>query len=206
MATHLKPNFNYDPEIEFSRFLEQLRVNSQAEWLWLLDMFRERVVPWIYKKDGNLPREAIVSTDEFVEEVFANSLFRFYEMFPTGNFSSLADVRGLIFRIAELKLKEGYHSIRRDSLIYFTDDVNKDSVSGFQNKQTIDAYEEIEVVAELKEYIRQLGSEDQEILLRYSKGEELGSIAENMGITPAACRKRKQRALEKLKELVSKGL
>ncbi len=205
MGTQIKPSFNYDPEKEFSRFLTQLRANSQPEWLWLLDMFRNRVVPWLYKKDGNLPKEAIVSTDEFVEEVFANSLFQFYELFPKGEFKSLADLRGLIFRIGELKLKEGYHGIKRDGLIYFTDDVSREHISEYQNKQTVNSFNEVEVIGELREYIRQLGKEDQEILLRYSRGEELGSIAGNMGISAAACRKRKQRALEKLKELVSKG-
>ena len=206
MGTHLKPSFNYDPEKEFVSFLKKLRANSQPEWLWLLDMFRDRVIPWLYKKDGNLPREAIVSTNEFVEEVFANSLFRFYELFPTGEFNSLADLRGLIFRIAEFKLKEGYKSIKRDGIIYFTDDVSRGKLSEFQDKQTVDAYVEIETISTLREQLDQMSPEDREMLLRYARGEELGSIAENLNITPAACRKRKQRALDKLKALVSKGL
>ena len=193
---------NYNPESQFSKFLEQLRQNNAAEWTWLLDMFRKRVVPWIYKKDGNLPKEAIVATNEFVEEVFANSLFRFYEIFPTGDFKSLAELRGLIFRIAELKLKEGYNKVRRDSLIYFTDDLSKGNLTSVQDNLTLEEFNQSENVGILREHIKTLNKTDQKILIRYSKGEELNSIAENLGLSSSACRKRKQRALEKLKQLV----
>ncbi|MCR9285825.1 MAG: hypothetical protein NXI23_00400 [Bacteroidetes bacterium] len=204
MSTKYGNLIEYDPETHFDRFLKELRLNSQPEWTWLLSMFRDRVVPWLFKKDGNLPKEAIVATDEFVEEVFANSLFRFYELFPDGEFKNMGDLRGLIFRIGEYKLKEGYHSVKRDGLIYFTDDLHNDGSTIIQYKLTIEAYQEQDSVSQLREYIQQLNPTEQDILIRYSKGEELGSIALNLGLSAAACRKRKQRALEKLKELVSK--
>ena len=196
----------YDPELEFRTFLKELRKQSTPEWQWLLDMFREKVKPWLFKIDGNLPPGAISSVEEFIEEVFANSLFRFTEQFHTGSFNSLADLRGLMFRIAEYKLKEGYHKIRRDRLIYFTDDVQSDPLTHDQKDLSSDERSQLEVVAEVREQLSRLGETDRNLLVRFARGEELGSIAMDLGLTPAACRKRKQRAMEKLKSLVLKTL
>jgi RNA polymerase sigma factor (sigma-70 family) len=204
MRNTVGTQLNYDPEEDFDYFLGQLRSNSQLEWTWLFQMFRERVVPWLFKKDGNLPKEAIVATEEFIEEIFANCLFQFYELFAKGEFHNMADLRGLIFRIGEYKLKEGYHHVKRDSLIYFTDDLTNDGSTEVQDQLTVEEYNERDSVGQLREFIEQLSPIEQKILIRYSKGEELGSIASNLGISAAACRKRKQRALEKLKELVTK--
>ena len=102
-------HLDYNAEMKFDFFLEQLRKGKEKEWKWLMNQFRERVKPWLFKKDGNLPHGSIVSVDEFIEEIFTNSLYLFYEKFQQGEFKSLADLRGLMFRIAELKLKEGYY-------------------------------------------------------------------------------------------------
>lgn len=196
----------YNPEERFDFFLSQLREKRPGEWRWLLDMLRKRVTPWLFKKDGNLPAGAIASVDEFIEEVFANSLYQFCELFETGTFANLGEIRGLMFRIGELKLKEGYHKVRRDGLIYFKDDIrNNEDLTAQQDKLTLLDLRTQDAILELREQIVKLEKEDQEILIRYSKGEELSSIAINLGITAAACRKKKQRALEKLREFVLDG-
>jgi len=197
---------SYNPELEFPRFLQELQQQAQPEWTWLLEVFRQKVKPYLFKIDGNLPLGTIASVDEFIEEVFANSLFQFYEKFASGEFKSLADLRGLMFRIAEYKLKEGYQRVRRDKLIYFTDDVRTSNLTEKQDNLTIREAQEREIVAELRDQLTQLPTQDREIIVRFAKGEELGSIALNLGIEAAACRKRKQRAMEKLKQLVSQAM
>ena len=197
---------SYDPEIEFSHFLQQLRRQAQPEWQWLMDMFRAKVKPYLFKIDGNLPVGTIASVDEFIEEVFANSLFRFYEQFAEGEFQSLAELRSLMFRIAEFKLKEGYYRVKRDKLLYFTDDVRTSNLTEHQDDLSIREVQEREAILELRDQINQLNPTDRELLIRFAKGEELGSIALNLGLEAAACRKRKQRALDKLKALVVNAL
>lgn len=197
---------SYDPEIEFLHFLQQLRGQAQPEWQWLMDMFRAKVKPYLFKIDGNLPAGTIASVDEFIEEVFANSLFRFYEQFAEGEFQSLAELRSLMFRIAEFKLKEGYYRVKRDKLLYFTDDVRTSNLTEHQDDLSIREVQEREAILELRDQINQLNPTDRELLIRFAKGEELGSIALNLGLEAAACRKRKQRALDKLKVLVVNAL
>jgi DNA-directed RNA polymerase specialized sigma24 family protein len=197
---------SYNPEIEFLHFLQQLRGQAQPEWQWLMDMFRSKVKPYLFKIDGNLPPGTIASVDEFIEEVFANSLFRFYEQFAEGEFNSLAELRSLMFRIAEFKLKEGYHRVRRDKLLYFTDDVRTSNLNDRQDDLSIREIQERETILELRDQIEQLPPTDKELLVRFAQGEELGSIALNLGLEAAACRKRKQRALERLKVLVINAL
>ena len=195
-------NVEYQPEKNFERFLEQLRTREPQAWQWLCDQFRAKVKPWLFKIDGNLPPGTILSVDEFIEEVFANSLFKFYEAFENGQFKSLADLRGLMFRIAELKLKEGYHKVRRDKLIYFTDDLNSGGLSAHQDDLSVRETQDQDLILELRDQVNKLSSSDRELLVRFARGEELASIAANLGLDPAACRKRKQRALQKLKQLV----
>lgn len=193
---------SYNPEEEFLSFLAKLRTQAQPEWQWLMDMFRAKVKPFLFKIDGNLPAGTIASVDEFIEEVFANSLFRFYEQFAEGEFQSLAELRSLMFRIAEFKLKEGYNRVRRDSLLYFTDDVRTSNLLEHQDELSIRELADKEIIAELRNQIEQLPTMEKELLIRFAQGEELGSIALNLGLEAAACRKRKQRALDKLKALV----
>ena len=105
------------PEVvdqDFSSFLQALRSGQDLEWQWLVRHLRDRVVPWIRKRDGNLPTYTVVSESYFIEEVFAESMIKFYELFNTGTFKSLADLRGLLFRIADLKMKEGYRKVKKD--------------------------------------------------------------------------------------------
>ncbi len=191
-------SINYDPETSFEEFMSGLRQKQSLEWRWLVRHFRQVVVPWIRKKDGNLPLDSIVSVDDFVEEVFAKSMVRYYELFQEGTFHSLGDLRGLIFRIAEYKLKEGYHSVKRDKRIFFSDENGNEKLHDDASKNL----EQRELVKALENEMNKLPAEDQELLLRYSNGERLKDIADDLGIDETSCRMRKYRAMKRLKGLM----
>lgn len=186
-------------EHQFEDFLKTLKNGNDEEWQWLVNHLRERAVPWIRKKDGNLPAGTIVSEGYFVEEVFAESLIKFYELFKTGTFKSLADLRGLIFRIAELKLKEGYRSVKKDQRIFFPEFFQKtmEDVEGEDFSESIKSQQIL--VKELEAQLAELPKEEREILLRYSKGEKIKQISEDLGLKQETGRKKKQRALQTLR-------
>jgi len=60
-------------------------------------------------------------------------------------------------------------------------------------------------IEEIKTKLNDLNGKDRDLLMRYFGGEELQDIADDLEISPAACRKRKQRIVEKLKNLVLKA-
>jgi RNA polymerase sigma factor (sigma-70 family) len=66
----------------------------------------------------------------------------------------------------------------------------------------------VELAPMLDRLIGQLSRTDREaILLRYYRGLEFGEIAQQIGVTPAAARKRTERAVEKLRQLAApKGI
>lgn len=187
-------------EEHFGEFLNSLKKGKDGEWQWLVSHLRERAVPWIRKRDGNLPQGTIVSESYFVEEVFAESLIKFYELFQTGTFKSLADLRGLIFRIAEFKMKEGYRAVKKDKAVFFPEFYQKISEDLEAEDFTEQIKQEQKLVQELEKQLSSLPNEEQEILKRYSKGEKLKKISEDLGLKEETGRKKKQRALSKLRE------
>lgn len=182
----------------FDIFAARLVGQKQREWQWLIAHFEELVIPWLFKK-ASLPADYTMSKEAFVEEVFANSTYKFYELFKIGSFQSLADLRGLMFKIAALKLKEGYQKIKRDQRIYFNDDLISTENSAFEI--TIGERRRKEALNEIKEHIYNLPQEEQQILLEYLNGESFKEIAETTGLSEANCRKKKQRALTKVKKM-----
>lgn len=187
-------------EQQFDTFLQALNTGKDKEWQWLVSHLRERAVPWIRKKDGNLPQQTIVSESYFVEEVFAESLIKFYELFKTGTFRSLADLRGLLFRIAELKLKEGYRSVKKDHIVFFPEFTSPilEDISLDNDSKDIEAQRSL--VKEMEAQLAQLSKEEQEILLRYAKGEKLKHISADLQLKEETGRKKKQRALKLLRD------
>lgn len=186
-------------EQNFEDFLTALRKGDSEKWEWLVAHFRERAIPWIVKKDGNLPKDAIISQKYFVEEIFSESLIKFFELFKTGNFNGLPDLRGLLFRIADLKLKEGYRAFRKDQIIFFPEFFQKTA----EDKEAKDFSAQIEeqqlLVKTLEAELANLPNEEKEILLRYSKGEKLKNISVSLGLKEENGRKKKQRALKTLR-------
>lgn len=182
----------------FEDFVAKLKAQNQAEWQWLMAHFEERVIPWLFKK-VRLPDGFSLSKEAFVEEVFANSTYKFYAMFKKGDFSSLADLRGLMFKIAGFKIKEGYKKVRRDQNIYFRDELTTIETDAFE--LTVGERRRQETLEEIKEHIYNLPEKEQLILKEYLKGESFKEIAETTGLSEANCRKKKQRALAKIKKM-----
>lgn len=182
----------------FDVFVTQLKGQKQQEWQWLMAHFEALVLPWLFKK-VSLPADYTMSKAAFVEEVFANSTYKFFDIFKTGEFNSLADLRGLMFKIAALKLKEGYQKVKRDQRIYFSDKLSTVEEGAFEI--TLGEQRRQEALNEIKEHIYNLPQDEQQILLAYLNGESFKEIAETTGLSEANCRKKKQRALTKVKEM-----
>lgn len=198
------PSLSYNAENDFDRFLGALQNGEPVEWAWLIAYFRANVIPWIRKKDGRLPANSIVSESYFVEQVFTQSLIRFYELFQSGSFESFGHIRGLMFRIAGIKLKEAYRQHKKDQIIYFSE--NNSELQDWAKQQNLSDEESnrIEMIQSLKAGLAQLPEIDQQILFKYAHGEKFSQIAEDLGLSEANCRKRKQRAMERLKKIIQK--
>lgn len=201
----LKQNILHQAENDFEHFLAKLKAQEAVEWTWLMGYLEELVIPWLFKKVTSLPKDYNMSRDAFVEEVFSNTTYKFYDIFKKGTFNSLADLRGLVFKIAALKLKEGYHKVKRDAKIYFNDEAST-TFEGSMFEMTKPERRRKEVLEEIKEHIYNLPMVEQTILIEYLKGESFKEISETTGLTAANCRKKKQRALEKVKIMFFKVL
>jgi len=197
-----KARYN-EPEKSFDLFLKDLRQQEDKAWLWLLDHFREKVVPYIRKKDGRLPKDAIIAEPYFIEEIFANSLIKFYELFDKGEFENLGQLRSLMFRIAELKLKEAYKQVQKDKVLFFSTPPSSAGNKQIENDTISLEQEQQEVVQNLEQALEALPDIDRELLLRFSRGERLKKIASDLSINETNCRKKKQRALAKLRQLLT---
>lgn len=195
-------SLNYDVENDFNRFLDALQKGESVEWKWLIAYFRANVIPWIRKKDGRLPPNSIISETYFVEQVFTQSLIQFYELFQNGDFRSFGHIRALMFKIAGIKLKEAYRKHKRDQIIYFSD--NTVELQDWAKQQNLSEEEvsQIELIQVLKAGLTQIPEVDQRILIKFARGEKFSDIAQDMGLSEVNCRKRKQRAIERLKNLM----
>ena len=191
-------------ENQFEVFLKALESGKDKEWQWLVQHLWEVAIPWIRKIDGNLPKQAVVSEAYFIEEVFAESLIKFYEKFKTGRFNSLADLRGLLFRIAELKLKEGYRSVKKDQMIFFPEFTQPILEDIPLDVDAEDIERQRTIVKEIEAQLAQMPKEEREILLRYAKGEKLKQISKDLNLKEETGRKKKQRALQKLRKKLYK--
>ncbi len=201
----LKQNILHQAENDFESFLAKLRAQEAAEWAWLMGYLEGLIIPWLFKKVTSLPKNYNMSKDAFIEEVFSNTTYKFYDIFKTGTFSSLAELRGLAFKIAELKIKEGYRKVKRDAKIYFNDE-DASTFDGNMFKITTAERRRKETLEEIKEHIYTLPRVEQTILIEYLKGESFKEISETIGLTAANCRKKKQRALDKVKAMFFNAL
>jgi RNA polymerase sigma factor (sigma-70 family) len=192
-------HLGYNVDERFPHFLAQLRNNQALEWLWLLKEFRRVVFNWLRKKAGQLSKDSVISIEDFLEEVYANSLIQFYELFGKGSFQNVHQLKSLMFKVTDLKLKEGYRKIQKDQWLFtFTEDSQNSSSQTWnrEDKQKSD------LINRIRTHLKSLSTSEQELLLQYANGVELKQIAQNLGISHSACRKRKERILNKLKNLV----
>jgi RNA polymerase sigma factor (sigma-70 family) len=190
---------NYESNEHFDAFLAALRRQSPAEWSWLVGRLRARLVWWLRLKSTVHLFYLPETPAQFAEEVFEEILLKFFELFQTGTFSRYADLEALAVTIASYKLKENLARAKRERRLL------NDPHWNVQNEMTEPvSYEDPkdEMLAVVMTGLQQLEPEEKNLLLRYFAGEELHEIAEIEKISPEACRKRKQRALDKLRTYV----
>lgn len=194
---------NYQPNSQFDFFLNQLKKNNSPEWKWLINRFRQRLRPWLNSKTTTYPKNALQTQTQFIEEIIEESLIKFYELLPEGTFAQYADMEATIVTVAGFKLKEGFRQLKKDQKIFLLEPTALKNLQEQQiyQKEKIDK-DQLEMIVEIKENFRKLDTEDQTLLNRYFNGEELQDIAIDLAISPAACRKRKQRIIDKLKTFV----
>lgn len=196
-------DLSYIPDENFARFLNALERKEAREWNWLITQFRRKLLPFLRKRTQSYPRRALLSRDQFLEEVIEETLLKFYQLFEGGSFASYDSLEAAVVTTAGYKLKEGFARLRKEQKIYF---LEAEALNVMREKaHTADekaAAAEAENIQKIKENLNRLGADDRSLLVRYFAGEELQDIAEDLLITPAACRKRKQRVLDRLRSLV----
>ncbi len=196
----------YIPDKEFDRFLSALGQKEAREWNWLIARFRKSLVPFLRKRTQMYPSSALLSRDQFLEEVIEETLLKFYQIFETGSFENYGNLEAAVITTASFKLKEGFARLRKEQRMYFMEgdalSVMRERMNTAREKAEA---EEAEKISEIQEKLEELNHEDKNLLLRYFSGEELQDIADDLEISPAACRKRKQRIITRLKSLVFKA-
>ncbi len=198
---------HFEPNDDFGPFLERLKVHSQREWVWLIGKFRARLMPVLVTKGRGIPASVLVTPMEFAEEVFEECLLKFYELFEAGNFGKYSDLEATIVRISDFKLKEGFAKIKRDQRLYFMD---AEALAVHWEKhlgnQDAEERQQADLIADVRSQLDTLPKDEADLLLRFYEGEELQEIADDLAISPAACRKRKQRIMDKLRDFVLKNI
>jgi len=198
---------NYNPDEYFDRFLLALQQKEQREWNWLIAKFRQRLLPFLRSRTQSYPSNALLSRQQFLEEVIEETLMQFYQLFQKGTFAAYSDLEATVVTTSTYKLKEGFARLKKERQLYFMEAEKLSVVREKQGSQETQlATKEAEQIALIKEKIQILDTAEKDLLIRYFNGEELQDIAEDLAISAAACRKRKQRILEKLKGLIFKVL
>jgi RNA polymerase sigma factor (sigma-70 family) len=202
----LSTKLSYIPDEHFSRFLDALERREQREWNWLITEFRKKLIPFLRKRTQSYPSNALLSRDQFLEEVIEETLLQFYQIFGKGSFESYGNLEAAAVTTAGYKLMEGFTRLKKEQKMYF---MEGDALSAMRERMaTVEERAKVaesEKIAQIKEKLNDLNSKDKDLLMRYFGGEELQDIADDLEISPAACRKRKQRIVEKLKNLVLKA-
>lgn len=203
----LRGKITYDPNQDFGHFLTELQKQSPKEWNWLIMKFRQKLIPFFKKRIQYYSSKALLSKDQFIEEVMEETLLQFLKSFKSGSFSSYSDLEATVVTIGGYKLKEGFARLKKEQRIYFMEvdalNVMRENLS--RNDQEVEA-NQLQRIVEVKEKLELLPAEEKDLLLRFFNGEELQDIAEELKISAAACRKRKQRILSKLKNFIFKNL
>ena len=202
----MKTTLSYIPDDDFPRFLDALERREQREWNWLIAEFRKKIIPFLRKRTQSYPAKALLSRDQFLEEVIEETLLQFYQIFAKGSFESYGNLEATVVTTAGYKLKEGFARLKKEQKMYFMEgdalSVMRERMATAEERAMVAEAEKIE---EVKAKLNDLAGQDKDLLMRYFGGEELQDIADDLEISPAACRKRKQRLVEKLKNLVLKA-
>jgi len=189
-------------EMEFKVTLLQLQQRDQAAWNTLVGQLRRVTLPWIAKRLGDLPAYALLTKQELALEIFADSLFKYYELFEKSTFTKPEALQSLMFKVAELKTLEAFRRLKKEALIYFPkDDEDFEKALTDIPDWTTEDQQTKERVHALQQHLANLKTADRTLLERFYAGEKMSHLAEQMNTTEENLRKRKQRALERLKHL-----
>lgn len=188
---------------DFSLLIARLRRRDEKAWTELVGSLRQVTLPWLRKRIGRLPAYAVTTEQEFAMEIFSESLSRFYTLFEKGRFEQARELQSLMFKIAELTLKEGFARLKKEALIYRPDDP-----AGFQTVQqelsdwTNDDELARQRARDIRQKLLELNENDRDLLCRFYDGEKLADLAREMEVSEENIRKRKQRAFDRLKQLI----
>ncbi len=200
-------DLGYQPDDHFELFLKQLKEQDSKVWHWLIKKFRQKGVPLIRRRTSYIYLFSRQSHKLFIEEVFSESLVKFLELLPDGSFRSYSNVEAAFITIVGYKIKEGvakyklekrFLNTEEDQLNWLVEHIKGEENEFDEQKMTL--------FADVLKAMAQLEEADQELLEKFYNGQELKDIAEELNIKPSACRKRKQRALEKVKAMILKSL
>lgn len=189
-------------ENDFKAQLLRLRQRDQSSWAVLVGQLRRVTLPWIVKKVGALPSYALLSQQEFALEIFADSLSKYYDLFENGSFTKPEELQSLMFKVAEFKIKEALRRLSKEALIYrpqgdedFEKALHKTPDWTQEDDQTRDR------AKSLQRHLDTLKPDERLLLQRFYAGEKMSQIAQEMNTSEENLRKRKQRALDRLKQL-----
>ncbi|MEO1257588.1 MAG: sigma factor-like helix-turn-helix DNA-binding protein [Bacteroidota bacterium] len=191
----------------FPLYLKNLRANAPQEWHLLVVKFRKRLIPWLKNKSPQAYAGMVQGRDQFVEMVFEDCLFKFAELLQTGEFHNYEDLEATIVSVAKFKLKEGYARLKKENRYLVMDAAELNTLR--EESHFADGEEDRRrqaMIDEVKVQMNKLSADEKDLLSRFYNGEELRDIAERLGISAAACRKRKQKALDQLREFVFHAL
>jgi RNA polymerase sigma factor (sigma-70 family) len=190
-------------EQDFESTLLQLRQRAPLAWKALVGQLRCVTLPWIARRVGPLPAHALLTEQELALEIFAESLFKFYQLFERGSFLKPQELQSLMFKIAELKTKEALRRVGKEKWIYRPSG-EADFEKGLSKIPDWNAEDDLAKTRAqaLQKHLGSLQPEDRKLLERVYAGEKMSQIAQELGTNEENLRKRKQRALEKLKQLL----
>ena len=200
----MQHSLSYNPNKDFDSFLAALHRKDEKAWNWLVAKFRKKLVPYLHKRITSYPRSALLSKNQFIEEVIEEVLLQFFQLFQTGSFANYGNLEAAVVTVASYKLKEGFARLKREQRLAFVDTTELDRLKETASNEDLSANSD--QIMLVQEKLNQLPNKDKDLLVRYFDGEELQDIASDLKISAAACRKRKQRIIEKLKALVFKTI
>ena len=181
----------------FGQFLQQLRTREPRAWNELVTRLRPVLKAYLRSRIRRYSG-GLLNRNEFTEEVIEETLLKFFELFEDRHFERYEHLEATVMTIAKYKLKEGFGRLRRERERYAPDERPDQRPAPDAARPTEDPR-----IGHVHHELNKLPATDQELLLRYFNGEELRSIASDLGIAPAACRKRKQRLTERLRSLLT---
>ncbi|MDX2135555.1 MAG: sigma-70 family RNA polymerase sigma factor [Saprospiraceae bacterium] len=194
-------------DLDFERRMALLRQGNAPAWATLVGRFRQVTLPWLNKRLGALPAYSMLGRQEFALEIFSESLLKFYELFEKGHFEKEQDLQSLLFKITELKMKEAFARLKKESLIYRPADTESmDALARRPDDWNTDDDLARERALTVQKHLQSLEEPDRNLLLQVYGGEKMSRIARVQGISEESLRKRKQRALDRLKKRIENAL